>query len=69
MAPAPLPSLPVVKVGGVEAVVEYAGLSAGSAGLYQVNVRIPESVEDGDVPVSLVYAGQQAPTAYLTVSH
>lgn len=66
---APLPSLPVVKVGGVEAVVEYAGLSAGSAGLYQVNVRIPESVEDGDVPVSLVYAGQQAPTAYLTVSH
>ena len=63
---APLPSLPSVTIGGVAAVVDYAGITAGAAGLYQINVRIPESAPDGDLPVSLVY-GQGATTAYLTV--
>jgi uncharacterized protein (TIGR03437 family) len=67
--PAPLPSLPSAKIGGVAAVVEYAGLTAQAAGLYQINVRIPESVADGDQPVSLVYGQLELPTAYLTVSH
>jgi uncharacterized protein (TIGR03437 family) len=63
---APLPSLPSVTIGGVAAVVDYAGITAGAAGLYQINVRVPESAPDGDLPVSLVY-GQGAATAYLTV--
>jgi uncharacterized protein (TIGR03437 family) len=63
---APLPSLPVVTIGGLPAPVDYAGITAGAAGLYQINVRVPESAPDGDLPVSLVY-GQGAATAWLTV--
>jgi uncharacterized protein (TIGR03437 family) len=63
---APLPSLPSVTIGGIAAVVDYAGITAGAAGLYQINVVVPESAPDGDLPISLVY-GQGAATAYLTV--
>jgi uncharacterized protein (TIGR03437 family) len=48
--------------------VVYAGLAPGFAGLYQVNVRIPATVPDGDVPVSLSINGvATVPGAYLTV--
>ena len=63
---APLPSLPSVTVGGLPAVADYAGTTAGAAGLYQINVRVPDSAPDGDLPVSLSY-GQGAATAWLTV--
>jgi len=63
----PLPLLPVVSIGGVAALVEYAGISPGGAGLYQINVRVPESVADGDLPVSLAYGQATSPVAYLTV--
>jgi uncharacterized protein (TIGR03437 family) len=63
----PLPFLPVVSIGGVAAVVEYAGIPQGGAGLYQINVRVPESVADGDLPVSLAYGQTTSPAAYLTV--
>ena len=35
-------------IGGVPAVVEFAGLTPGFVGLYQVNVRIPDSAPLGD---------------------
>ncbi len=63
----PLPFLPAVSIGGVPAVVEYAGIPQGGAGLYQINVRIPESVADGDLPISLAYGQATSSNAFLTV--
>jgi uncharacterized protein (TIGR03437 family) len=63
---APLPSLPAVTIGALPATVDYAGITAGAAGLYQINVRVPESAPDGDLPVTLVY-GHGSATAWLTV--
>lgn len=64
-APAdPLPWLtaaPMVKFGfgiaGVLAAPQYYGLSPGSAGLYQINVTVPQGAPRGDVPVSLIFSG------------
>jgi uncharacterized protein (TIGR03437 family) len=40
----------------------YAGLSPGSiSGLYQINVRVPASTPDGDIPVALTMGGVQSP--------
>ena len=50
-AAVPLASQPTVMVGGTVAQVMFAGLSAGSAGLYQINVTIPSGAASGDVPV------------------
>ncbi len=49
------PLLPVsVSINGIPAMVEYAGGAPGLvAGVLQVNVRIPDSVPDGDLPVVL----------------
>jgi uncharacterized protein (TIGR03118 family) len=42
----PLPTLPVVTIGGTQATVTFAGLTA--AGLYQINVTVPASTPSGD---------------------
>jgi len=42
-----------LKIGGVPAVVNFAGLVAGSIGLYQFNVVIP-SVAAGDQTIELI---------------
>lgn len=50
----PQPLLPVtVEIGGLPAVVEYAGAAPGlAAGIIQVNVRIPAGLaQTGDLPV------------------
>jgi uncharacterized protein (TIGR03437 family) len=47
-----------VKIGGKAATVDYAGLTPGFAGLYQLNARVPEGVEIGD-EVQLVVTGGQ----------
>ena len=48
--------------------VLYAGVAPGFAGLYQVNIRIPASAPDGDLPVVLSVNGISTPAgAYLTV--
>jgi uncharacterized protein (TIGR03437 family) len=38
-----------VRIGGVPAEVQFAGLSG--AGLYQLNVKIPDTLPDGDAAV------------------
>jgi uncharacterized protein (TIGR03437 family) len=54
-----LTTTPVVEfgggVGGATAIPLFAGLSPGFAGLYQVNVTIPDSVPKGAVYVSLAF--------------
>jgi uncharacterized protein (TIGR03437 family) len=53
-APAAVAAIqPTVSVGGVNAAVQFAGLTPGSVGLYQVNVQIPPGVPAGSA-VSLV---------------
>jgi uncharacterized protein (TIGR03437 family) len=48
--------------------VLYAGAATGFAGLYQVNIRVPSSAPDGNLPVSLGIAGvSTAPGAYISV--
>ena len=52
-AGAPRPKLPVnVSIGGVDAVIEYAAGAPGLvAGVMQINVRVPLSVQSGELPV------------------
>lgn len=58
----PKPKLPViVKIGGAEAQVLYAGAAPGSiAGLMQLNVRIPASISAGKISVSLSIGGMMS---------
>jgi uncharacterized protein (TIGR03437 family) len=47
-----------VKIGGLDAEVNFSGLAAGYAGLYQVNVRTPDSAPTGDsIPLSIEIGG------------
>jgi uncharacterized protein (TIGR03437 family) len=48
--------------------VLYAGVSPGTAGLYQLNIRIPDGLTDGDYPITLHLGSFLAsPGGYLTV--
>jgi uncharacterized protein (TIGR03437 family) len=51
-----------VTIGGQTAQPSFAGLTPGFAGLYQVNVQIPNGVMPGDqVPVSISVGGKSSP--------
>lgn len=64
----PLATIPTVTVGGVNATVVYAGVSA--AGLDQLNVTIPLSTPDGNAPViATIGSTQTAPGTIITVQH
>jgi uncharacterized protein (TIGR03437 family) len=58
---APLVGRPAVTIGGLTAPVTYAGIAAGSAGLYQIQVKIPAEAPSGELPISLEYAGTASP--------
>jgi uncharacterized protein (TIGR03437 family) len=48
--------------------VLYAGVTPGSAGLYQVNLRIPEGTPDGEQPVVIKVGSASSPTGpYLLI--
>jgi uncharacterized protein (TIGR03437 family) len=65
--------VPVVTVGGQTAIVDFAGLTPGLSGLYQVNFRVPASAPSGDLDVVVTQISTQgtitANTTKLTVSH
>lgn len=64
--PARLAATPVVTIGGVTADVLYAGLSG--SGLYQINIKVPEGVSDGDQPVVVQIEGARTQAgAFVTV--
>jgi uncharacterized protein (TIGR03437 family) len=50
-----------VTIGNLPATVIGAALAPGSAGLYQIAVRVPASVADGDQPVVAQVSGIQSP--------
>jgi len=51
-----LAPLPTIKIGGVAATVQYAGLVA--PGQFQFNVVVPTSLASGDQPITATYNGQ-----------
>ena len=64
----PLTTMPTVMIGGTAATVVYAGLTG--AGVYQINVTVPESTPDGDIPVVAQIQGVSTQsTAIITVQH
>jgi uncharacterized protein (TIGR03437 family) len=57
-----------VTIGGINAVVNFAGLAPGYPDLYQVNVVVPSGVAAGaSVPVILSIAGQTSPAGTMAV--
>jgi uncharacterized protein (TIGR03437 family) len=51
-----LSPLPVVKIGGVNATVQFAGLVA--SGEFRFNVEVPSSLKNGDQSITATYGGQ-----------
>ena len=68
---APTVSTPQVTLGTTQlsaAQVLYAGVSPGTAGLYQLNIQVPAGLASGDYPIVLTLGNTSTPTgAYLTV--
>jgi uncharacterized protein (TIGR03437 family) len=57
-------------VGGMPANVSYAGLSPGSAGLYQMNFTVPSGLSAGDQKVVLkIGTASTSPNAFITVGN
>jgi uncharacterized protein (TIGR03437 family) len=54
-----LPSLPVCRVAGTQALLTFAGLSG--PGLYQINLVVPTDAAAGDNPVVCTYSGVSTP--------
>jgi uncharacterized protein (TIGR03437 family) len=63
-----LSPLPVVKIGGTAAAVQFAGLTA--VGEFQFNVVVPLSIPDGDQPITATYNGVTTqPGTLITIQH
>ena len=61
-----LPTMPVIKIGGVSADVKFAGLVF--SGEFQFNVVVPANTPDGDQPINATYNGYSTQAgALLTV--
>jgi uncharacterized protein (TIGR03437 family) len=59
---------PSILIGGAPAPVIYSGLTPGSAGLYQVNVEVPDGVPKGPaVPLTLTIGGAASNTVTIAV--
>ncbi len=60
-------SVPQVLVGELPAEVLFSGLAPGFAGLYQVNIRIPEGVPSGVQPLKISIGGYTSKTSGIPV--
>jgi uncharacterized protein (TIGR03437 family) len=60
-------NLPTVSVGGMQVQVLNAGLTTGSAGLYQIAIQLPANVPTGTVPIQASIGGVQSPTGVTIV--
>jgi uncharacterized protein (TIGR03437 family) len=66
--PTPTDSPVTANIGGIAATVQYAGLTPGFPGLYQVNAIVPEGVTAGDsIPVVLLVNGQSSPAVTMSM--
>jgi uncharacterized protein (TIGR03437 family) len=55
-------TLPSINIGNIPATVDGAALASGSAGLYQIAVKVPGSLTDGDWPIQASIGGVQSPS-------
>jgi uncharacterized protein (TIGR03437 family) len=62
-----LSPLPVIKIGGITAAVQFAGLVA--VGQYQFNVVVPSSLANGDQSITASYGGQTTQAGTLITIH
>jgi uncharacterized protein (TIGR03437 family) len=62
-----LATLPRVTIGGANATVVAAGVGAGTAGVYQINVQVPTDAANGDLPVVVQVGTGSSAAAILTV--
>jgi uncharacterized protein (TIGR03437 family) len=56
-----------VEVGGRPVIPGYAGLAPSFAGLWQLNVLVPQETASGAVPVVIVINGVRSNTATIAV--
>jgi uncharacterized protein (TIGR03437 family) len=54
-------TLPTVTINNVSATVYGAALASGYAGLYQVAIQVPDSLPDGDWPITATIGGVTSP--------
>jgi uncharacterized protein (TIGR03437 family) len=67
-APAVL-TTPVVTIGGIQVLVVSAGLTTGTAGLYQITVQLPANIPTGAQPLQAAVGSIKTPTGItLTIS-
>ena len=64
----PVSGVNTVKVSGVDATVNYMGLTPGSIGLYQANFVVPK-VAAGDHPLVITISGQASNNPLIAVSN
>jgi uncharacterized protein (TIGR03437 family) len=65
--PAQVAVAPQVSIGGTNAQVQFAGLTPGSVGLYQINVKIPAGAGTGNVPLVVMQGGVASNTVTVPV--
>ena len=58
---------PAVSIDGQPAEVVFAGLTPGSVGLYQINLRVPADAKSGDLAVQISQGGAQSNPGVLAV--
>jgi uncharacterized protein (TIGR03437 family) len=76
-AGAPVPSdriyststTPVVTINNLPATVFGAALSAGSAGLFQIAIQVPDRLPDGDWPIQATIGGVTSPAGTILSIH
>jgi minor extracellular serine protease Vpr len=60
-------SQPVVSIGGQQAAISFSGLAPGFAGLYQINVTVPQNLTPGNQPITVSIGGQTSKQSGLMV--
>jgi uncharacterized protein (TIGR03437 family) len=56
-----------VTLGGQPSEILYSGLTPEGIGLYQINLRVPENANDGELPLSIIQNGSEANVARVPV--
>lgn len=56
---------PIVTIDGQRAELLFSGLTPGTAGVYQINLRVPADVRAGGVPLVIAVGGQSSPAVTL----
>jgi uncharacterized protein (TIGR03437 family) len=57
--------MPRVTIGGVDAQVQFSGLTPGTAGVYQINLVVPSGVPAGTAPLVVTIGGASSPVVNL----